>query len=326
MKRYLALLTLLAAALPFAACGGRHNPTEKYFLVTANSKLSYWQTASSGLTRAGNQLGVQTEMVGPENYDPAAEAQAFRDAVAKKPAGILVSPADPALLGPEIDKAIAQGVPVITMDSDAPSSKRVSFIGTNNYEAGQIGGRVAAKALNGKGDVVVFTMPEQHNLAERLKGYRDIFADYPGIHVTQVVNIKGDPSVAFDTTMSMTQGGKSKADGWICMEATACKEVADVLNRNNVKGNVIVAMDTDQDTLDWIRKGSIAATIAQKPYTMAFYGVKMLDDLHHYPPASLERVWAGDTFSPVPVFVDTGTTLIDKTNLDAFVQAQASNK
>jgi ribose transport system substrate-binding protein len=326
MKRYLALLTLLAAALPFAACGGRHNPNEKYFLVTANSKLTYWQTAASGLTRAGTQMGVQTEMVGPENYDPPAEAQAFRDALAKKPSGILVSPADPALLGPEIDKAIAQGIPVITMDSDAPSSKRLSFIGTNNYDAGQIGGRVAAKALGGKGSVLVFTMPSQHNLAERLHAYKEAFADYPGIHIAEIVDMKGDPSIAFDKVMNMTRDGKSKVDGWICLEAAACKEVADVLNRNKVTGNIVVAMDTDQDTLDWIRKGSIVATIAQKPFTMAFYGVKMLDDLHHYPPASLDRVWARDTFSPVPVFVDTGTTLIDKNNLDAFVQAQASNK
>lgn len=326
MNRNLAILVVIAALLPFAGCSGRHNPSEKYYLVTANSKLPYWQTAALGLGRAASQLGVQSEMVGPENYDVPAEAQAFRDAVAAKPAGILVSPADPALLGPEIDKAIAAGIPVITMDSDAPASKRVSFIGTNNYEAGEIGGRVAAKAIGGKGNVVVFTMPGQHNLAERLHGYKDVFADYPQIHITQVVDMKGDPSIAFDTTMQLVQAGKVKPDAWICLEATACKEVADVLNRNNVKGAIIVAMDTEQDTLDWLRKGSIAATIAQKPFTMAFYGVKMLDDLHHYAPATLGRAWGEDTFSPVPVFVDTGTTLINKDNLDAFVQAQASAK
>jgi ribose transport system substrate-binding protein len=325
MNRNLSILALVAV-LPFAGCSGRHSPTEKYYLVTANSKLSYWQMAGQGLTRAASQLGVQSEMVGPENFDPAAEAQAFRDALAKKPSGILVSPVDPALLGPEIDKAVAQGVPVITMDSDAPASKRVSFIGTNNYDAGQIGARVAAKALGGKGTVVVFTIPGQHNLVERLKGYKDVFADYPGIHIAQVVDMKGDPSIAFDTTMQIVQGGKLKPDAWICLEASSCKEVADVLNRNSVKGNTIVAMDTDQDTLDGVRKGAIAATIAQKPFTMAFYGVKMLDDLHHYPPANLGRAWAEDTFSPVPVFVDTGTTLIDKGNVDAFVQAQASAK
>lgn len=326
MYRYLSILALVAALLPFAGCSGRHNPNEKYYLVAANTKLAYWQTASQGLTHAASQLGVQSEMVGPENYDVQAEAQAFRDALAKKPAGILVSPADPSVLGPEIDKAIAQGVPVITMDSDAPGSKRVSFIGTNNYAAGEIGARIAVKAIGGKGNVVVFTMPEQHNLAERLHGYKDVFAEYPQIHIAQIVDMKGDPSIAFDNAMQIVQAGKLKPDAWICLEATACKEVADVLNRNNVKGAAIVAMDTDQDTLDWLRKGAIAATIAQKPYTMAFYGVKMLDDLHHYPPASLNRVWGEDTFSPVPVFVDTGTTLINQGNLDAFVQAQASAK
>ena len=320
MHRFLSILAVLAALLPFTGCGGRHDPREKYFLVTANSKLQYWQTAASGLAHAASQLGVQSEMVGPDTYDPAAEAQAFRDAVAKKPSGILVSPADPSILGPEIDKAIAQGIPVITMDSDAPASKRICFIGTNNWDAGQIGGRVVAKAIHGKGNAVVFTIPEQHNLAERLLGYKDLFAEYPQIHIVQVVDMKGDPSVAFDNAMQIVKAGKLKPDAWVCLEASSCKEVADVLNRNNVKDATVVAMDTDQDTLDWLRKGNIAATIAQKPFTMAFYGVKMLDDLHHYPLAG------SGTFSPVPVFVDTGTTLIDKTNLDAFVQAQASAK
>lgn len=326
MNRYLSILALVAALLPFAGCGGRHSPGEKYFLVTANSKLPYWQNAATGLARAASQLAVQSEMVGPENYDVPAEAQAFRDAVAKKPAGILVSPADPSLLGPEIDKAIAAGIPVITMDSDAPASKRIAFIGTNNYAAGQIGARVAVKSIGGKGDVVIYTIPGQNNLAERLKGYKDIFAEYPGIHIAQVVDMKGDPSIAFDATMQIVQAGKLKPAAWICLEASACKEVADVLDRNKAAGATIVAMDTQQDTLDLMRKGIITATIAQKPYTMAYYGVKMLDDLHHYPPATPGRNWAEDIFSPVPVFVDTGTTLIDKSNLDAFVQSQASAK
>jgi ribose transport system substrate-binding protein len=51
---------------------------------------------------------------------------------------------------------------------------------------------------------------------------------------------------------------------------------------------------------------------------MAFYGIKMLDDLHHYKPKSLAQDWQNDTNSPVPVFVDTGASLIDKGNVDAF--------
>jgi len=54
--------------------------------------------------------------------------------------------------------------------------------------------------------------------------------------------------------------------------------VAEVLSRKYVKNKLVVAMDTDPLTLEWIQKGVIAATVAQKPYTMAFYGLKNLDD------------------------------------------------
>jgi ribose transport system substrate-binding protein len=80
-------------------------------------------------------------------------------------------------------------------------------------------------------------------------------------------------------------------------------------------------MDTDQETLDWIQKGVIAATIAQKPYTMAFVGMQMLDNLYHHKPSSLDTDWSKDTFAPIPSFVDTGSGLIDKGNVASFIEA-----
>ena len=81
-----------------------------------------------------------------------------------------------------------------------------------------------------------------------------------------------------------------------------------MVNRNKVTGKTIVAMDTDKETLEWIQKGVIVATIEQKPFTMAFYGLKMLDDGASRPPQSLDRNWKQDSFSPVPAFVESGAT------------------
>ena len=74
-------------------------------------------------------------------------------------------------------------------------------------------------------------------------------------------------------------------------------------------------MDTSPKTLEWIQKDGITATIGQKPFTMAFYGVKMLDDVHHHKLSPIDGNWAQDSFSPIPAFVDTGATLIDKSNV-----------
>jgi ribose transport system substrate-binding protein len=179
--------------------------------------------------------------------------------------------------------------------------------------------QVATKLLKGKGNVVVFTIPGQANMVERLRGYSDVFATNQ-IKIVETVDMKGDPAVAFDRTTAILDSGKPAVDAFVCLEALACAEVAEVINRKQVTGKLVIAMDTDELTLEGIRKGTISATVAQKPFTMAFTAVKMLDDIHHHKPASLDRRWALDPFSPIPAFVDTGATLIDKSNVEEFIR------
>src|SRR3984893_6542945 len=304
------------------SCGTGHDSDEKYFLISTNVKIPYWQAGAAGFSQAAMQLKVRYEFAGPDSYDPKAEEQAFQQAVRNKATGILISVADPTLLKDDIDRAIAAGIPVITVDSDAPASKRLFFIGTDNYHAGQIGGQRLAKELNGKGNVVVFTIPEQANLKERLRGYRDALEATPQIKITRVVDMRGDSRLAFDTATEVLGNDKKEhTDAFVCLEALAGKEVATVLSQHAVKDKVILAMDTDEDTLSWIQKGVIAATISQKPYTMSFVGLKMLDDLYHHKLSTLSNDWAKDSFSPIPAFVDTGSALIDKTNVDALIAA-----
>ena len=314
-------LALLGLILLSSLGCGRHDADEKYFLVATNVQLPYWQEAKAGFMNAADQLRVKAKMVGPDSYDPKAELKAFQDAVAQKPSGILISVADPAILTYDINKAIAAGIPVITMDSDAPVSKRLFFVGTNNYQAGLVGGKRLAEELKDKGNVVFFTMPEQANLVERLRGYREALARFPEVHVVRVVDIAGDPRVAFDTTDQILGKERDKINAFVCLEAQAGREVATVLNNRNVHDKVVIAMDTDADTLDWVQKGMIVATIAQKPYTMSRVGLHMLDDLYHNKLPTLDTDWAKDTFAPIPAFVDTGTALIDKANLQGFRDA-----
>ncbi len=330
MNRPLPILLAFAgvtASVILTGCASpAHGPDEKYYLIATNIKVPYWQTALAGLTKATSQMkGIRTELVGPDNFDPKAQHEEFQHTLGKKPAGILVSVSDPRVLQPDIDAAIAQGIPVITMDSDAEGSKRLLFIGTDNYKAGEMGGQVLVKTLGNKGNVAVYTMPEQANLSQRLHGYSDVLSSHPGIKVVQTVDIKGDPRIAFDTTMDMVNKKTvDKIDAFVCLEAIACPEIADVLDREKVKGKTVIAMDADDRTLQGIQKGNITATIGQKPFTMAFYGVQMLDNLYHNKPQSLDRNWAQDSFSSLPTFVDTGVTLIDKTNVDAYTKARDS--
>ena len=318
--RNTSLMLLLISALLFALTGcAKHEKSEKYYLVTVNVDIPYWKTAASGFDKAAAELGVWTDVVGPKSYDPQAQRDAFRRVVQSKPSGILVSVAEANLLTEEINSAISAGIPVITIDSDAPQSRRLLFIGTNNYEAGVMGGRLAAKRMNGRGQAVVFTMPGQRNLDERLNGYRTAFADTQ-IKIADVIDIQGDPMVAFNRAREVAGKRKGEVDGFICLEALGGKEVADVLERQGLKGKTLIAFDTDEETLEWIRKDMINATIAQKPFTMAYYGLKMLDNLHHNQPNLQDDVVLHGPFARFPSFIDTGATLVDKSNLDDFIK------
>jgi len=322
MKRTVTGILALGVAM---TCGcDRHSTKEVFYLVTANAALPYWQTAAAGFNRAAGQYKVTAKVVGPDNYDPQAELAELQKAVATKPAGILISVADAAVLQPEIDAAINAGIPVLTIDSDAAASRRLYFIGTNNLEAGRLGGRRLTEKLTGKKNVVIFTIAGQPNTEERLKGLKDALSSRPDISIVSVVDVKGDPKTAFDTAQQLlAQTGPKKIDGFVCLESASGKMVSDALKRANATDRVLVAWDVNQDTLDGIKGGTIDATIAQKPFTMGFVGLKSLDEIFHAPPRTLSKDYSVDSFAPYPVFVDTGSSLVDKNNVDLYIASAA---
>ena len=232
MRLRIRLLVVLTVFTFLVSSGcGTSQPAQQghYYLVATNIKLPYWQAAHAGLTRAATQLGVTAEMVGPDTYDPREQHEEFQRALRKDPAGILISVADRRLMRNDINGAIAKNIPVFTMDSDAEYSKRLLFIGTDNYKAGTMIATSVAKTLNDKGNVVVFTMPEQLNLVQRQSGLSDYFAAHSKIKIARVVDMQGDPRVAFDTAKDIVDKGE-KVDAFVCLEAIACAEIAEVLS------------------------------------------------------------------------------------------------
>jgi len=300
-----------------------HQENERYIFVAANITLPYWQEAKAGFMDAAHQLGVKAEFTGPDSYSPQEELEAFQKAVEKQPAGILVSPARPDIFKDAIDKAIKAGIPVICVDSDAPESRRILFVGTDNYLAGLESGKRLASLLHGQGRVVLITIPGQQNLDERVRGVEDALKKYSNLKIIERLDDRGDPRSANDQ-ISVLLDKKEKIDGIVCVEASGGPGAAEALHRLNLDGKIpIVAMDKSPETLDFLSQGAITATVAQKPYTMSFYGVKFLDDLHHNIVHEFND-WRTAPASPLPTRVDTGTAVIDSTNLAAFRAAEVS--
>jgi len=324
-KRQIAMVMAGLVVACLTSCDTNRN-AEVYYLIAANVQLPYWQSVANGFNKAAAAYKVQAKVAGPEKYDPVAELDSLQQAVMAHPSGILISVSDVATLERGIDDAVHRGIPVITVDSDAAATRRLYFIGTNNVEAGRLGGQRLVEKLGTKGNVAFFTIPGQPNLEDRLAGFKQILGMNPGIR-SQIVDMKGNASVAFDQAqLLLTRTGAEKIDAFVCLEAISGKPVADAVKRAKAAAPIVVAWDTDQGTLDAIRGGTIDSTIAQKPYTMGYFGMKLLYEVFHAPPQQLNKVFKTDFFSPYPVFVDTGTVLIDRSNVDLYFSAEAATQ
>ena len=321
----ISIVNTAALTILFAGCQQPyHQQEERYILVTANVNLPYWQEAEAGLRDIAKTTGVKVELTGPATFSPSEELTAFQQAVSQHPSGILVSVSDPQSFKGPIDAAISQGLPVICIDADDPESRRVLFIGTDNFRAGQDSGKRMADLLGGQGRILIIALAGQLNTDERERGVNEALKKYPGIKIAQTIDDKGDPRNANDAVSALLQK-KEKIDGIIGLEASGGSGAAEALHRLDMTGKIkIVAFDKDPQTLEGIERGWITATVVQKPYVMAFYGVRFLDDLHHNAVHEFKD-WATAPTAPLPTFVDTGTAVVDSSNLAAFRKALAEH-
>ncbi|MBE7559159.1 substrate-binding domain-containing protein [bacterium] len=293
--------------------------SQLYIEVSMLGGLDYFYDHKMGMEMAGKALGVRTEYVGPAEYDMAAMVTAFEQAIAKRPAGLVVVGFEPSL-NALVDKAVDRGIPVVTVDADLPGSRRIAFVGTGNRQAGLAGGRKLAEML-GTGQVAIMTKPGQSNLEERVQGYRDAFAEHPGIEIVQVVDTQSDPNVAASAAAAMLQKFPDLA-AIACVEAAGGSGAAMAVKEAGKAGLVkIIAMDRDNAVLEQIKRGVISATVVQQTALMPFYAVQILYNLNnHSLPITTDNRLA--RVSGVPAVVDTGVVLVDASNCEFFMRKQ----
>ena len=296
--------------------GGKVAAIQRYVMISAVTGSPYWIDSKDGLRDKAKELGVEANFIGPPTVDVNAQIDEVNRAIAQKVDGIIMVPMADSVT-PAIDQAIAAGIPVVCADADAPSSKRYSFVGTGNYNAGFQGGEKLAQLLGGRGEVALLTIPGADNLSKRVKGYQDALAKYPAIKIVQIGNDHGSQTEAEKECRALIQVYPNLA-GFGCVAAAGGQGAAVAVKQAGKVGkNRIVAMDRDEATLQFIQEGVIDASIAQRTYTMSYLALQMLYDLRN------ERIkfaddWRKLQVNPLPPNVDTGSFAIMKKNVDYF--------
>ncbi|QGP92539.1 Fructose import binding protein FrcB [Neomoorella glycerini] len=289
---------------------------EEYVMVSNVAGHPYWLDAQDGGRDAAAELGVKWTYTGPSDFNTAAQVTTLEQIIAKKPAGIIVAALQPDALTPAINKAVEAGIPVVTVDTDAPASKRMTYLGTDNYQAGRVMGERLAQVVNGNGNIGLATVPGQFNLEERIRGIKDVLLQkYPNVKVASIVDDKNDDSATATAVVAMLQANPDiKAVASINAVGAG---VAAALRQANKVGQVkAVTFDITDPILNGIEDGTIDSTIVQRTYMMTYLGVKLLYNYNHR--SKYLDNWFQNKLNILPNAVDTGVMVITKDQARAF--------
>lgn len=296
----------------------KSDPSKTYYMVTFLSGYPFWKNCYNGFKAAAALYGAKTVYAGTSQYDVNAAVTVLDQIIAKKPAGIAVTCMDATAYIPAINKARSEGIPVVTFDSDSPNSNRITFIGTQNYQAGVTAAEYVGKQLNGQGVVAACTSLGQSNIKDRTQGFTDtIKSKFPNIKLAQVVD-SGTDQVTSATNVSNMLKKNSDLNYIFCGLETATLGAQKALQENNMAGKVkIVGFDTDKTTLDSIKSGSVEATVSQAPWCEGFWS---MNDLFFINNNLINPVpdWLSKGYPAIPASSDSGAVVVTKQNVDMF--------
>lgn len=327
-RRALALLSLAAlasatCARPGAPAGaGEARPTETYATVVFLSGSEFFNWVHAGMRDAAASLGphVRVELQGPAEWDASLQARTMEQLVARRVDGIAVTAADANTLVPSIDKAIDAGIPVITFDADSPGSRRLSFVGTDNYNAGWVAGKAMAEWLGGTGEVGISTFPGPDHLKRRVEGFQAALAQFgPSIRIAAVVNDEGDVARAETQITAMLQANPG-ITGIFCAHGNPAAGAASAVRNLRRQGTVqILAFDFATPVIELIEQGEIRGTVGQNPYLMGYLSMLLAHAARH----RTEVASRHQGFGHVPETIDTGVTILYKEQIGQYRRTPA---
>jgi ribose transport system substrate-binding protein len=285
---------ILLACLAVVVSGCRKDDGKITVAFVTNGIDPFWDIAEKGArdAAADPKIDVNVEVVQPKSLED--QQVRVREMLAKGVKGIAISPINPDNQGDLLDE-IASHTKLITQDTDAPASKRLCYVGMDNYEAGRMCGKLVKKALPDGGKLMLFVgRLTQENAKLRRMGLMD-----------EVLGRERDPKRVDDpdTALTSKDGKYTIQKTWIdqfdrvkakdyaklaigttpdlkCMVGLFAYNPPKCLDAIRTEGKLgqikVVAFDEHPETLQGIKDGHIEGTVAQNPYMYGFESVKIL--------------------------------------------------
>ncbi len=294
-------LCLLCACTSSPVTSTQHSVT----LVAKSTQTEFWLSVFAGAEAAATEYNLSLNILGPETEeDYESQNQMVADAVEAGAEALVFSAIDYENNAQAIDEAARAGVKIVAIDSNVDSDAVSTYIGTDNYAAGQMAAQAALDRVSGQLNVGIINYDiSSANGQERERGAVDTFTQSGRAEVTAVINTLAQASYAQEDTEALLREHPEINVLLAFNEPTSVGAAQAVEELGLSESVFLVGFDSNVLTIDGLQEGSVDALIVQNPYAMGYLGVE-----------SAYKLLSGQGNS-VEGTMDTSTQTVDRDNL-----------
>ncbi|MFY9802636.1 MAG: LacI family DNA-binding transcriptional regulator [Candidatus Acidiferrales bacterium] len=294
----------------------RYLSQKRKLLVSINTlkgTTSFWDEVRAGVEEEAKSLDMEGVEVQFRTYPSLGEGdeEAFEAALEAKADGIITFPSRPGNMRKWIRRASRSKVPVICVVTDAPNTGRLAVVSIDTLASGSLAADLLGKFLQGQGRVAV-TMSAlvitEH--AEKFNAFKSTLQKfYPAMQLEDAIEDHDIEAEAYEKSKELFSAHPDLAGLYITTEASI-PVIQAARDANILEKLTIITTDLFPALVEEIRKGSVSATIYQRPRTQGRMAYRVLHEFLTEGECSAYQV----TFSP---------HLVMRGNLEFFLQGQS---
>ncbi len=302
-RTFAAVLAGLAALLALAGCD--RSDTVRIGVVPKALANEFWVAVHAGAAKAAEDNGVRIDWQGPASETSfSRQIEIVESMISSRVDGLVLAPTEATALVTAVERAGREGIPVTIFDSGINTDQYVSFVASNNYEAGVAAARTLADLLGGRGEIVVVkTVAGSASTMAREAGFEETLErQFPAIRIVDFKYCQSDRAVALAVTENMLTAHPD-LDGIFASAEPGAVGAAKVLRNRRLAGRVkLVGFDWTYTLESDLREGVVQALVVQDPFEIGRQAVE-----------SVLAALRGET---PPKRIDTATHVVTLENID----------
>ncbi len=273
MKKFLSIMmTIVLSSFMLVGCSQKEDGTKKIGLIVSTLNNPFFVDLKKGVEKEAKKLGYEVVVLDSQN-DPAKEVSNMEDITVKNVDLVLLNPVDSDSAVASVMIANNADLPVMTVDRIANGGKVASHIASDNIAGGDMAAKFLIDKLGNKGNIVELEgIAGSSATRDRGKGFED------GIKGSNL-KIVSKQSADFDRTKGLTVmeniiQSQGKIDAVFAQNDEMALGASKALADANMKDVLVVGFDATDDAVDAVKKGDMAATVAQQPIIIGETAVK----------------------------------------------------